>query len=132
MNIKEMLKRLFVKEKIITSIANISDNVVVLNRKDLNEDDYRLKMLDAYKKEYSKVLSLKKTIFSGDFGNNNIHEEIEMYRSLIMNLIEPKDSGISFEKIYGIEEPKEFEYNCKMSKIKVYIESLLMNGSHKL
>ncbi len=119
--LKNLLKKSVVKD---TNLSNLNSHIPLINRNSLDSSSLVLKELDDIKTKYLRILASKRTIVSTHFGNNDIHEEIKMDQTLIMNLLDDEEAEISFVQINLEEETKELDYLCKMEKFKIYIQNI--------
>lgn len=125
MNLLNKIKTIFNKKtQINTDVSCLSSYIPLIDRKSLDDSSLIIKALDNSKTEYLSVLASNKTLVSAYFGNNNIYEEIKMYQTLIMNLLDNEESEISFDMLDMHAGKEELEYLIKMRKLKIYIEQI--------
>lgn len=123
MKLKKIIEKLFSKKQVLsTSIASLRDCIVLPTRQDIENNQEYITQLEAFKLEYSQILSRKKSITSCDLEAEPYLDNINMYITLLMNLIGEEDKSLPFDNAsYYHNGTRKIEYTCKIGKLKFYL-----------
>lgn len=134
MKIKEFIKKLLgYKTEYTSAISSLNDCIPILSREIFDGDKEKLKYLEDIKKEYSDILSKKRTVLSTDLNISNLYEQMNMYIEMLQDLLASEEVDNSFEKaFYYNDGTKKINSMIKMSKLKLYyyhIEQLAIEAN---
>lgn len=126
MNLIELLKKRFHKNKVTTtSISSISDLITLPTRNQLSDHPEYVQDIDNFKRMYLNILSAKRTIVSSELTPTNLRNKMNMYVELILNLIESDEQAISFAPNNKEAGYEKLEITCKMAKLKTYFYQIM-------
>ncbi len=134
MKLKELIKKLLGHKREYTSaLSSLNDCIPILSREIFEGDKEKIKYLEDIKKEYSDILTKKRTVLSIDLNTSNLYGQMNMYIEMLHNLLDVEEVDNSFEKaFYYNDGTKKINMMIKMSKLKLYyrrIEKLAIEAN---
>ncbi len=134
MKLKELIKKLLGhKIEYTSALSSLNDCIPILSREIFEGDKEKIKYLEDIKKEYSDILTKKRTVLSIDLNTSNLYGQMNMYIEMLHNLLDVEEVDNSFEKaFYYNDGTKKINMMIKMSKLKLYyrrIEKLAIEAN---
>lgn len=120
MGVMDIFKSFFGNNNQVRDIINITDMVQIPTRDYFNDNEEVINLIDKYKNEYIKLLSLKKLLLSRELSFDNIHDKVKMYIDLLLCICIRDDEVIEQNKDI---ENKNINMIVQMTKLKLYLNS---------